>query len=297
MLRFQSWISVLLILLFTSCGMQESGEEKALREKAKSYQEAFNARNADALASMWVEDADYINPITGEEVSGRDAIQKMFAEKFKEPDLPQMEIKIDSITFPKEGEALETGTTELKKNGKTVTQLAYKVLYEKVNGNWLISEVREIEDIETPSHYEHLKELEWLVGSWVDEDEDSTIIIKFEWDRYKNFLIQHFTVAVEGKFQLEGKQIIGWDASQKKIRSWIFDSDGGFGEGKWIKKGKSWNVESIQTLADGSKASATNIFTPIDANSYKWESVDREADGELLPNIEPVTIIKKETAQ
>lgn len=297
MLRFQSWVFLLLILFFASCGMQESGDEKAIRERAKAYEEAFNARKADALASMWVEDADYVNPIMGEEVSGRDAIQKMFAEKFKETDLPQMEIKVDSITFPKEDEALETGTTLLTKNGKPAIQLAYKVLYEKVNGQWLISEVREVEEIEPPSHYEHLKELEWLVGSWVDEDEDSTIMIDFKWDRYKNFLVQHFTVAVEGKFQLEGKQIIGWDASQKKIRSWIFDSDGGFGEGKWTKKDKSWNVETIQTLEDGSKASSTNIFTPINGNSYKWESVDRETDGELLPNIEPVTIIKKEMAQ
>jgi uncharacterized protein (TIGR02246 family) len=296
MLRFQSWIFLLLILFFTSCGMQESGDEKAIRDKVKAYQTAFNEKKAAVLASMWMEDADYVNPVTGEEVNGREAIQKHFEEKFQKPESPKLELQVDSISFPKANEALEIGTATVKKEDQSVIKMAYKAHYEKVNGDWLISEVREVEDMDAPSHYDHLKELEWLVGSWVDQDEDTIVTTTYEWDRYKNFLLQHFSVAVEGKFQMEGKQIIGWDPLQNAIRSWIFDSDGGFGEAKWAKKGTNWVVETSQTLDDGRKASSTNIFTPINADSYKWESTEREVDGELLPEIEPVTIVRKGTA-
>lgn len=297
MLRFPSWLSILLILFFTSCNMQESSEEKAIREKVKAYQTAFNEKKAAALASMWMEDADYVNPVTGESVAGREAIQKVYEEKFQKEDSLKLDLHVDSISFPKSDQALETGTATLKKGDQTAKTFAYKVLYEKVKGDWLISEVREVEDIAPPSHYEHLKELNWLIGSWIDEDEDTTVITSYEWDRYKNFLIQHFSVAVEGKFQVEGKQIIGWDPLQKKIRSWIFDSDGGFGEAKWSKKGSSWIAETTQILNDGRKASATHIFTPINTESYKWESVERDVDGELLPDIDPVTIVRKGAAK
>lgn len=296
MLRFQSWLSALLILLFTSCSTQDSGDEKAIRDKVKAYQTAFNEKKAAELASMWMEDADYVNPVTGEEVNGRAAIQKYFEEKFQKPETIHMNLHIESISFPKSNEAAETGTATIKKGDQPPMKIAYRALYEKVNGDWLLSEVREVEDMEAPSHYEHLKELEWLVGSWVDEDEDTTVTTTYEWDRYKNFLLQHFTVAVEGKFQVEGKQIIGWDPIKNAIRSWIFDSDGGFGEAKWSKKGSSWIAETTQTLDDGRKATATNIFTPVNADSYKWESVEREVDGELLPNIDPVTIVRKGSA-
>lgn len=297
MLRFQSWIFIMLILLITSCNMQDSSDEKAIRDKVKAYQTAFNEKKAAELASMWMEDAEYVNPVTGEEVNGRVAIQKHFEEKFQKSEVPKLSLHVDSITFPKPNQALEIGSAIIKKPDQSTIKIAYKVLYEKVKGEWLISEVREVEDAQAPSHYEHLKELEWLIGSWIDEDEDTTVTTTYEWDRYKNFLLQHFTVAVEGKFQVEGKQIIGWDPLQKKIRSWIFDSDGGFGEAKWSKKGSSWIAETTQILDDGRKASATHIFTPINTESYKWESVERDVDGELLPDIEPVTIVRKGAAK
>lgn len=294
MIRFRCCTLFAALLLFSSCN--ENPEENAIRQKAEEYQKAFNERKPQALAELWAEDADYINPLSGETLSGRDAIEKGFEKNFKNPDAPTMAFKVDSITFPKADQALETGTATLTWKNQPPTHLAYKATYEKVQGNWLIAEIKEIEEIQAPTNYEHLKELDWLVGTWIDQDEDSTITSEYKWDRNKNFLIQKFSVAVEDKFQLEGNQIIGYDPIRKKIRSWVFDSDGGFGEGKWSKKGASWVVETSQTLSDGKNASSTNIFTPINANSYSWEAVDREIDGELLPNIDPVTIVRKGTS-
>ena len=64
---------------------------------------------------------------------------------------------------------------------------------------------------------------------------------------------------------LEGTQVIGWDPAAGTIRSWMFDSDGGFGEGIWTKNDNTWIVKFSQVLPDGRKASATNIYTLVDA--------------------------------
>jgi len=144
------------------------------------------------------------------------------------------------------------------------------------------------------SHYEHLKELSWLVGTWVDENEQSTISSSFKWWKNKNFLIQHFTIHMQGRQEFEGHQIIGWDPVLKRIRSWVFDSAGGFGKSFWLTQDSSWYATMAFTTADGKKASATHVYTKINANSYTFSSEGRDMDGQWLPNIGPFTVIRKQ---
>lgn len=297
MSRYKIFILVFLpsLLIFTSCDRAESDEEtEAIKQQAKSYERAFNQGDAKALSELWSEDGEYVNPESGIVVKGKDAIEKELQSSLKERENAQIEIKINAISFPKRNQAVETGIAVVTLNGEVLSQTAYKAIYEKKNGNWLIIQVREVESFDPPTQYEHLKELEWLIGNWVDQDEDVTIATICQWDKYKNFLTQQFTVTVEGKQEQEGRQVIAWDPANQKIRSWVFDSDGGFGTGTWKKKTTSWVVEASHTLADGRQASAVNIYTPINQNSYTWESVGREVGGELLPNIGPVTVVRKE---
>lgn len=140
---------------------------------------------------------------------------------------------------------------------------------------------------------QHLKDLEWIIGAWIDEDPDVEINSIYRWNETKNFIVGDFSLSSAGKLELQGTQIIAWDHFKQKIRSWMFDSDGTFGEATWYKKGKSWVVENSQTLNDGSQASAINIYTPIDSNRYTWESEGREVGGILLPNIDPIIVKKK----
>jgi hypothetical protein len=90
----------------------------------------------------------------------------------------------------------------------------------------------------------------------------------------------------------EGSQIIGWDPHSQTIRSWLFDSDGGFGVGRWSGAGDRWTVQSLNVLPDGRRASATNIYERLDENTVRFRSIGRQVDGELLPNIEPVTVTR-----
>src|ERR1700761_7930177 len=44
------------------------------------------------------------------------------------------------------------------------------------------------------SNYEHLKDLEWMIGKWKDTSDDFDIVNNVTWDKYKNFIINRFTV-------------------------------------------------------------------------------------------------------
>jgi hypothetical protein len=118
-----------------------------------------------------------------------------------------------------------------------------------------------------------------------------------KWTKNQSFITRSFAGSIRDRIDMSGMQIIGWDASKRKIRSWVFDSDGGFGEATWTKKDKRWIIHAAATLPDGRKTSATNIMTILDDNSFTWQSMGRELDGEILPNIAPVKVVRGETNQ
>ena len=134
-----------------------------------------------------------------------------------------------------------------------------------------------------------------MVGSWIDDDkdDDATIQTDCDWTKNKNFMTRSFAVVVGDKVDMSGMQIIGWDPIAKQIRSWIFDSDGGFAEGKWKHKGDRWLIQQAGTLADGRKSSAVNIIKTVDNDSFTWQTVERSVDGDELPDVEEITIVRK----
>ena len=121
-----------------------------------------------------------------------------------------------------------------------------------------------------------------MVGEWTDQSPDATIESNVTWTKNKTFLSYAFKASVPGMDDLEGTQVIGWDPEAGTIRSWMFDSDGGFGEGIWSKKDNCWIVKFSQVLPDGRKASATNIYTLVDAKHVHLE-VDRPEGGWRVP--------------
>jgi hypothetical protein len=147
---------------------------------------------------------------------------------------------------------------------------------------------------EEVSHYEHLKELEWMIGEWVDEGEEATITTVCKWTKNRNFMTRSFTVTFAEGLELEGTQVVGWDPVARQIRSWMFDSEGGFGQGRWTRQGNRWVVKASQVLKGGRRASAINVLTYVDQNTFTWQSIGREIAGELQPNVPEVTIVRKQ---
>jgi len=123
------------------------------------------------------------------------------------------------------------------------------------------------------------------------EVDDSATV---KWTKNKTFLTYAFKISESGSDDvLEGTQIIGWDPSARTIRSWMFDSDGGIGEGTWSKKDNVWVVKFNQILPDGRKASATNVYSLVDGKTFNWKSIGRKLDGKFIPNIDEVKMVRK----
>jgi hypothetical protein len=142
-----------------------------------------------------------------------------------------------------------------------------------------------------------LHELDWMVGVWVDRNEASTITTSCYWTHNKKFLRRTFKVESNGELVMEGTQVVGWDPVSNRIRSWTFDSEGGFGEGWWIRDGSKWLVKTAFTLASRERASSLNIFEQVDSDSFRWQSTSREIGGVLQPNIPEVTIVRQNCPQ
>lgn len=269
-----------------------SADEVAVRAAVEAYVAAFNQGDAKKLAALWTPDAVYTNPLSGVQVNGRDAIEQQFAEIFADNAKPRLAATTQSVQFLSPGVAVEHGTAQLLRDQQEPEQSTYSAVYVKQGGQWLLDRVTEEDQVEPVSHYEQLKSLEWLVGSWTDQDESATVTTECHWARNNNFLIRSFTVQVQDRVDMAGLQIIGWDPSEKRIRSWVFDSDGGFGEGSWSNKDNRWHIQQSGVLADGRKTSAVHILTRLNDSSATSQSISRTVDGELLPNIDEVQINK-----
>lgn len=297
----QTCSKIFLALLVASglagCGQAKQNEEankKEIRSIVQSYQEAYNKQNVKELTAHWASDAIYINPVTGDSAEGKEAIEKLFREKFEQGKKRHLDVTIKSIDFPSADEAIENGMMKVTVGDQPMQQVAYETEYVRENGKWLINAIREIELQEPSSNFEQLKDLAWLIGKWEDSDDNVEILFDNQWDKYKNFITQSFKMKILEQDDIEGKQIIAWDSANGVIRSWVFDSDGEFGEGTWEKVDNSWYATMRYTLSDGRIGSSKNIYTPVDDHSYTFASVEREVDEEILPDISPVTVEKIE---
>jgi len=138
-----------------------------------------------------------------------------------------------------------------------------------------------------------LDTLDWMVGDWVDDDEK--VVAEFSCHFTKNdaFLVRSFRVALTDDARLSGMQVIAWDPARDAVRSWTFDSNGGFGEESWAQSGNRYTIRAKYTLPDGGTASAVHVMTYVNDDRFTWKSVNREIDGVLQPDIGEVVLVRK----
>jgi uncharacterized protein (TIGR02246 family) len=300
MTTFRKLAGLLLLAALALPASSRAADEAAetqIRKGVDSYVEAFNRQDAKALAAHWAPEAVYVDDDSGEEFKGREAIEKYFARQFADAGKVKLEVAVTKVRFITADVASEEGQAKVTRPNKATSASNYVAIHVRQDGKWLIESVRETatgkretQDEDAPA-YERLQPLEWLLGRWVDEDENVQIETNCRWAKNRSFLSRSFRVVAGDDVDLEGTQIIGWDPVNQRIRSWVFDSDGGFGVGSWTpRKDGAWVVNQAATLADGRQTSVVTILKPIDANSHSLEMTGREVDGEILPNLPKVTV-------
>jgi len=272
-----------------------SSDEATIRKNVQAAVEAFNRQDAKALAALWSPEAVYTLRTSGSQVVGREAIEKDYGALFEGKKDRKLSIEIEAINFVSPNVAIERGTAKVTGGDEPAEESEYSAVHVKRDGKWLLDRLTEDEVVQPPSHFEQLKELDWMIGNWIDidKDDDAQIVTECQWAKNQNFMTRAFKVTVGDRIEMSGMQIIGWDAADKKIRSWVFDSDGGYGEGVWQRKGDRWFIKQSGVLPDGQRSSEVNILTKVDDNAFTWQSTNREIDGEIQPNIDEIKVVRE----
>jgi uncharacterized protein (TIGR02246 family) len=274
-------------------GDEKKPEEKALAQTAEALVTAFNKGDAAALAALWSETGVLLSRETGEPRKGRQHIAREYASQLARFKGSQMAIALSSVRLITPDVAALEGTARMSRAGESSAENAFTMILVRKGGNWLIDSLKEEAETVIPvPHHERLKELEWMIGEWARNDKDVEVRIVCSWKANKNFMSRFFTVKAKGEITHQGSQIVGWDPIQKRIRSWVFESDGTFGESVWQRDGDHWTIKSHGILPGGKRTTATQVLTKIDADKYRWQSLARAVDGRPLPNTEETILTR-----
>ncbi len=270
-----------------------SVDEEEIRQTDESFVKAYNQGDAKAIAAHFTTNAEYVDEL-GNVFQGRDAIEESLTAFFIENPKCSLAMNIDTIRFLSPEVAVEDGRTNITRSEtKDSIDSRYTTVHVKTDGKWLAASVRDHAPKDRKQHRAQLEHLGWLLGDWVDEGDESIVNFSCESVDNGNFLLRKFTIVVAGQEAMSGTQRIGWDPQTGKLRTWIFDSEGAYGEGLWHRDGENWVLKTTGVTADGETASSTSIYTFVNDHMMTWQSVDHEITGVQQPDSEIYTIVRQ----
>ena len=272
----------------------KAGDDQAIRKAATALVAAMNKGDINALMALWTPDADYIDE-DGNATRGKEALTALFKKGLAENKGSKITGKTISIKFLRPEVAMEDGSLEFTAPDGSKESNRYAVVWVKSGDSWLISSARDLpeETTDLPSlAYPQLKGLEWLVGEWQDASDKIDVKLTCRWDLNKSFLLLQYEVKSPGQDPLQVTQRVGWDDYNDLVRSWTFDSQGGFGESYWQREGNRWVAATSGILPDGGTGGATIVVEFVDQNNFVWRSLDRDVDGQPLADSE-IKLVRK----
>ena len=254
---------------------------KAIRAAA----EAFDRGSAKDVAALWTADGSLADD-EGKILKGRPAIEEKYAAFFREFSGAKIEITIKSVEFPTPEVAVEDGFARVTSDlpGPPAAS-RYTAVHTLKGGKWLMASVRETL-VDLPSNFAHLEDLQWLIGKWEAKSNDTAFEANFRWIANKSFIARDYTTRRGGLVVSTGTQIIGWDPQAGRLRSWSFDSAGGYGAGSWTSTPEGWRIQSVGVLADGTDTTSIDCLIQVadEDDVLGWRSMDRRVGDVDFPN-------------
>ncbi|WP_397570691.1 YybH family protein [Schlesneria sp. T3-172] len=275
-----------------------SKSDLEVRSVGESFVKALSAAKAEEAAEFFTESAEYVDE-RGEVFEGRSTIRDLLAEMFADDENGSLEFSTTSVRFIGPGLAVEDGytlfvPTEMPGDDDESGIVGrYTTVYTRIDGKWQIASLRKQPFKTSRRHRSELEQLSWLQGDWIDESDESIVLFSCEPSERGNFLLRKFVIHVEGQEIMNGTQRIGWDPLTGKLKTWIFDSEGGYAEGYWYRDDDCWKLKATGVTAEGEPASSTSIYTCVNNDTIIWQSVDHEVSGVKLPDSDPVTIVRR----
>lgn len=277
----------------------------ALGDVAKRYVVAFNGKDAEAIAAMFIPSGEIIG-INGDILRGRPAIGDHYREVFAGEQVPLVALEATNVRMIAPGIAGEEGVVHLTMaDDEPVRSISYTVTHiRQTDGSWLIASSRSLSDITMPS--ERIKPLHWLAGDWTLESaEGMRIDMVIDLDERENFLLGEALVTdAMGDAQTTNLRI-GWNPATSSVYWWTFDSEGGNASGSWSRSGDEWVVNSTGITAGGEATSSSQALVR-DGDTMAWIATQRMLAGEAQPTLtyrfvrrapDPLSLSKPETAE
>jgi uncharacterized protein (TIGR02246 family) len=268
-----------------------AADEKAIQATLEKLAAAFNARDAKAAVALFTPTGEFVDG-EGNTFHGREAIEAELTALFKANTQGKVGFETDNVRFLSAGLFIEEGTVTVTSVDKFNKKIGYLMLHaQQKDGSWLLASVRSKgEEATTPQ--EHLQELSWLIGEWVDESTESVVKTRVRWSEDKNFILSDFVIQVAGKPTLKGTHRIGWDPLMKSFKSWVFDSAGGHAEGVWTQVDERWIVRFTGVRPDGEVGTMTTTYQPIGPDTYLYTVTDRILGEDAQPDLS-VLVVRK----
>lgn len=268
--------------------------EAGIAQRIAAYSDAVNRRNVAEVIEFFTDDAVLID-VDGNVTRGMAMIGEQFTRGFAEPSNYTLEVTTESARFLTPDVAQIEGTSKLTAPNEASVVSRFTALLVNADQRWRIAEIRDLPaPIEDTPPYERLKELEWMIGDWVDESADATVRSTIRWGDNRAFMLRHTQAQVGDEAASSSLMVLAWDPRTAQIRSWLFSSEGGLGEAVWTRSADNqWVIKAEGTLRDGSPTSATQIVDIISKDAVKTSSLDRIIGGEIAPDIEEVIMVRR----
>ncbi len=300
-MRFRIYFSVAL-LVGTACCLsaqaqtaERQQDEQAIRRVAQEYLAALARGDAKAMGELWTADGDVVDA-AGHSYPARSVIGPEASES--DAERPVVKLTGSKIRFLTPDVALEDGTSEVSHpSTQGVAPLVgrFTVIWVKQDGNWRLASLRESRT-DPPATAAQLAELDWMTGEWTGENGDTTLEVSTRWNETHTYLLRDLKVLREGHVVFSGTQRIGWDPVSRTIKSWVFDTDGGHGEGVWTKAGDRWIVHGSAVLANGRRTNSINEYSPDGKDAMRWTSSREQNDGQPNASID-IKLVRKPAAE
>ena len=264
----------------------------AIGAASESFVAAFNQGDAKGVAAHWTTGGDYTDE-SRRTFTGREAIEKEYGQFFTAHPGHKIKLAIDSLKLLSDSAAIEDGRAVLDPAPAGAPAISkYTAIHVKVDGQWLMSTVRDSR-IETPSNYRNVADLDWLIGTWTAEEHGASTESVCRWVANKSFVERSYTGTHADGTKTSGVQLIGWNPQGGHVQSWNFSSDGGHAVGVWTPRESGWAAEIRGVTGDGIATTAINQLTKLDDNAYVWQSVQRTAGGQSLPDTDEIVLKRK----
>jgi len=258
-----------------------------IRQAAAEYVRAFNTSDFTALADQWTQRATLVEG--GLALEGRAAIIASLRSWRERHPAAVIEIELGRIDVLAEPLARVDGVLRFtaQPGGRQVNS-RFTSLRVREGETWRLAE-----SLVVAEHATALDELDWLLGTWAAETargEDgsrTTIETIYEQPLGPYCLLGRTRIRPADGDPVEALELIHADRSTGRIRVWVFDSTGAFGEGVLESDGTSLRKRLVGAPSErvaGREARWTQLLTPADENRCTWQVVERSMDGIALPD-------------